>query len=268
MAFPLPSSLSPSKITAFRDCPLAFRFSTIDKLPQPPSIAACKGTVVHSALERLFWDVRQGSRNRDIAQVLLNECAHAFFETEDWEYLANSGESQRSFLTETAKLVNNYFLLEDPNTINALGLELMVAIEAKGPLLRGIIDRLDIDQDGELIIVDYKTGRAPGANYEQMKMTGVQFYAHVCEQLLGKRPKAVHLLHLREPVRISATITDQHIRGSVNQSTAVWKAVERACETEDFRPKPSKLCNWCPFRAHCPAVGGTLPPDPTVHALR
>ena len=54
MPLPLPTSLSPSKVSSFTDCGLAFRFSTIDRLPEPPSVAATRGTLVHAALERLF----------------------------------------------------------------------------------------------------------------------------------------------------------------------------------------------------------------------
>ena len=39
---------------------------------------------------------------------------------------------------------------------------------------------------------------------------------------------------------------------------AVWSAVERACEREDFRPKPGRLCDWCGFKAYCPAFGGDV----------
>ena len=54
VALAVPTSLSPSKVSSFRDCALAFRFSAIDRLPEPPSAPAVKGTLVHSALELLF----------------------------------------------------------------------------------------------------------------------------------------------------------------------------------------------------------------------
>src|SRR5437763_13919733 len=54
MSLPLPTTLSPSKISAFKHCPLQFRFSVIDRLPEPPSPAASKGTLVHRALELLM----------------------------------------------------------------------------------------------------------------------------------------------------------------------------------------------------------------------
>ena len=73
--------------------------------------------------------------------------------------------------------------------------------------LRGIIDRLDMGPDGELTVVDYKTGRAPSARYEQGRMGGVQTYALLCEKVLGRTPVEVRLLHLRDPVVISAVAT-------------------------------------------------------------
>jgi choline dehydrogenase-like flavoprotein len=53
MALAVPYTLSPSKVASFKGCALAFRFSVIDRLPEPPSAAAAKGTLVHRALERL-----------------------------------------------------------------------------------------------------------------------------------------------------------------------------------------------------------------------
>ena len=54
MALPVPYGLSPSKVESFKSCALAFRFSAIDRLPEPPSPWATKGTLVHRALELLF----------------------------------------------------------------------------------------------------------------------------------------------------------------------------------------------------------------------
>jgi putative RecB family exonuclease len=43
---------------------------------------------------------------------------------------------------------------------------------------------------------------------------------------------------------------------------ALWEAIRRATETGDWRPSPSRLCDWCNYRALCPAFGGTPPPYP------
>ncbi|NUP20980.1 MAG: DUF2800 domain-containing protein, partial [Streptomyces sp.] len=49
-----PASLSPSRASDFMQCPLLYRFRVIDRLPEKPSAAATKGTLVHAVLERLF----------------------------------------------------------------------------------------------------------------------------------------------------------------------------------------------------------------------
>jgi putative RecB family exonuclease len=88
----------------------------------------------------------------------------------------------------------------------------------------------------------------------------VQFYAFLCERVLGRRPNRIQLLYLGEPLAIIATPSDQSILGLERRTRAVWTAIERACDREDFRPKPSRLCDWCAFKAYCPAFGG----DPSL----
>ena len=269
MSLPLPRSLSPSKVSTFRDCALAFRFSAIDRLEEPPSPATTKGTLVHLALERLFWHHEPGDRGAEVAHVELRAA---------WDVLEDSGElemiglddsaAKSAFLADATALVDGYLRLEDPDTVTPIGVELTLEAEIAAPdersslLLRGIIDRLDVTDEGELVVVDYKTGRVPGPNQEQQRLAGVQFYAFLCEQVLGRRPAKVRLLYLREPVCIEADPSDQALRGMRQRTMAIWSAIERACEAEDFRPKRSALCGWCSYKALCPAFGG----DPALAA--
>jgi putative RecB family exonuclease len=180
--------------------------------------------------------------------------------------LDQDGEAE--FRADAARLVANYFELEDPNQVRAVGIELMLEAELGAMRLRGVIDRLELDVDGELVITDYKTGRAPGIAFENARLGGVQFYAYLCQQALGRRPARVQLLHLDEPLAIVSVPTPQSIRGLEGRASAVWSAVERACATEDFRPRPSRLCDWCAFQAYCPAFGGepemAVPAGPAV----
>ena len=85
-----------------------------------------------------------------------------------------------------------------------MGIELGVETVVDGMRLRGIIDRLDVAADGSLIVVDYKTGRAPSERFERGSMGGVQTYALLCESLLGRAPAEVRLLYLRQPIAISS----------------------------------------------------------------
>ena len=258
VSLPLPTSLSPSKVSSFKDCALAFRLSAIDKLPEPPSAAATKGTLVHRALQLLFWDEPAGSRTLAAALQKLEVAKAEMAVDPEFTELGLPDDEAEVFFEEAAALVHKYFELEDPNTVRVLGVELRLEANVGGLLLRGIIDRLELDDDGELVITDYKTGRSPGVNFELSRMAGVHFYAFLCEQVLGRRPARIQLLHLAEPVAISLVPSEQSIRGLRTRTQAVWAAVERACATEDFRPKVGKLCDWCAYKAYCPAFGGDL----------
>lgn len=257
MALPLPVSLSPSKVSSFTDCALSFRFSAIDRLPEPPSVAATRGTLVHAALERLF--LRPGpERTLEEARRCLVEATEALRDDEEFTALALDEVAEARFLAEADQLVERYFRLEDPAAVHPIGLELKLEVELGGVRLRGIIDRLELDADGELVVTDYKTGRAPGERQEQQRLSGVAFYSLLCERLFGRRPARVQLLYLADPVAIIATPSDQSTRGVERRLGAVWTAIERACEREDFRPNPSRLCDWCGFKAYCPSFGGDV----------
>jgi len=266
-------------VTSFKDCALAFRFSVIDRLPEPHSPHMVKGTLVHSALEGLFWDHPRGERSPEVARASLTKAWEALQADPEFEALALTDPARQAFLAEAESLVANYFQLEDPDGIDAVGMELLLEAEVGGMQLRGIIDRLDVTPEGEFIVIDYKTGRVPSEMQEHSRLGGVQFYALLCEEVLGRRPVSVRLLYLKEPLVIASDPSEQSLRGLKQRTSAVWSAIERACEDEDFRPKPSGLCSWCHFQQFCPAFGGdparasaltaapTEVPMPGVHAV-
>jgi putative RecB family exonuclease len=255
VALTLPRSLTPSKVSSFTNCPLAFRFTQIEHRPEPPAPHAVKGTLVHAALEGLFWRHERGQRTEAAAGAELERAWARLQSDPEFVELALGHAEAQVFLDDARILVGNYFRLEDPDAVRAIGVELGIEIVQGDMRLRGIIDRLDMAPDGSLTVIDYKTGRAPSARYEQARMGGVQIYALLCQRVLGRVPVEVRLLHLREPVVISAVATDQTVRGQHQRTTAVWGAIERACQTEDFRPKTGPLCNFCHFKPSCPAFG-------------
>lgn len=255
MALELPTSLSPSKVSSFTDCALAFRFSAIDRLPEAPSAPATKGTLVHAALERLFC-LPNDERTLPAALTALDEAFEGLRDEPEYVDLHLGTDAEVAFLDEAEQLVRRYFQIEDPTTIHPIGLELKLEVQLDALHLRGIIDRLELDDRGGLVVTDYKTGRVPRENQERSKLGGVHFYAFLLEQILGRRPARVQLLYLSEPVMITTVPTEQSVRGLERKVRAVWSAIERACELDNFKPKPSGLCNWCDFRALCPAYGG------------
>lgn len=259
MALALPRTLSPTKVSSFTGCPLAFRFVNIDRLPEPPSPQAVKGTLVHSALEGLIWNHPAGQRTQEAALAELTAAWARMLETAEVTELDLSEQDAATFVADAADLVRNYFKLEDPDQVRAAGVELGLEVNLGGTRLRGIIDRLDVDEEGRLIVIDYKTGRAPAPRYEHARLSGVHIYALLCERMLGRAPAEVRLLYLRDPISITAAPSQQSVRGQQRRTMAVWSAIERACANDDFRPSPSGLCRSCNFQAYCPVFGGEPP---------
>jgi putative RecB family exonuclease len=230
MGLGFPPSLSPSSVSAFKSCPLAFKFSYIDRLPEPPSPAATKGTLVHRALELLMCRP-EADRTVDAALVNLETARVEMADDPDLAGLELTDEQRAQFDADAEELVRKYFLLED-------------------------IDRLEIDDDGEFVVTDYKTGSVPSEFAENARLSGVHIYAALCEQMLGKRPARVQLYYLSKPEAIIATPTEQSVAGVGRRADALWTAILRACERDDFRPHTGPLCDYCTFKPYCPAFGG------------
>jgi putative RecB family exonuclease len=255
MGAPLPRSLSPSSCSAFKECPLAFRFSYIDRLPEPPSPWTSKGTLVHRALE-LLLDRPAPERTPDAARADLTRATLELSTHPDFTDLQLGDDAWAGFHADAAKLVERYFELEDPTTVRPIGLELKLEADLGNVRLRGIIDRLDLDDNGDLVVTDYKTGSVPSEMFEAKSLTGVHTYALLCERMLGRRPARVQLYYLSRPEAIIATPTDQSIKGMERKTSALWSAIARACQHDDFRPRAGRLCDYCTFRPYCPAHGG------------
>jgi putative RecB family exonuclease len=261
MSRAMPYSLSPSSISSFKECPLAFRFSYLERLPEPPAPWTSKGTLVHKALELLMCRPAP-ERTIDAAIADLDRARLELADDPEFAGLELSDEEWAGFHADAEALVRRYFELEDPTTVRPIGLELKLQAEVGNVRLRGIIDRLELDADGELVITDYKTGGVPSEHFEAKSLSGVHIYATLCAQMLGKRPARVQLFYLQRPEAIIATPTEQSVKGVERRTSALWTAIETACSRDDFRPHPSKLCNYCAFQAYCPSFGGT--PDDAI----
>lgn len=251
MPYPLPPTLSPSRVAAFCDCALAYRFANLDRLPEPPSPHAAKGTLVHAALEALFC-LPAPERTRDAAFACLDAATATLAEDPEVAGL----DLDAAFVDDARRMLDGYFGMEDPREIHAIGLELKLRAEVAGVQLTGIIDRLDRLPDGGLVVVDYKTGKVPSERYEQGKLLGVDTYAVLVERVLGVRPVAVRLLYVAEGVAITCRPSERSSRFIERKVGAVWQTIQRANAGDSFGPQKGRLCDWCSFRQWCPAWGG------------
>ncbi|MEV6974884.1 RecB family exonuclease [Kitasatospora sp. NPDC093806] len=268
-----PTGLSPSRAGDFLTCPLLYRLRVIDRLPEPPSPAATRGTLVHAVLERLF-DSPAADRTPERALGLLRpqwerllgerpELAGLFPEDPD-------GAALTRWLADAEKLVGQWFRLEDPTRLHPVERELYVetALES-GLLLRGYIDRVDVAPTGEVRLVDYKTGRAPSRDFEGKAMFQMKFYALVVWRWKGVIPKRLQLVYLGGGGDVVSYDPDEADLLAVERKLlALWERIGHAVATGDFPATRNRLCDWCDHQASCPEFGGTPPPYPLPLARR
>ena len=256
-------SLSPSRAADFLTCPLLYRFRVLDRLPEAPSQAMARGTLVHAVLERLF-DVPAAARTPQAAAGLLEPEWQRLTEAEPELAGLFADEAERvQWLAQAREMVGRYFTLEDPTRLEPAHRELPVeAVLASGLRLRGYIDRLDVSAAGEVRIVDYKTGTAPRADFEARALFQMRFYALVLWRTTGTVPRLLQLIYLGNGEIVRYAPDEADLLATERKIEALWRAIERARQAGDWRPRPSKLCDWCAHQALCPAFGGTPPPLP------
>ncbi|QBR94275.1 PD-(D/E)XK nuclease family protein [Nocardioides euryhalodurans] len=261
-------ALSPSRAGDFLTCPLLYRFRSIDRLPEPPSPDATRGTLVHKVLEDLF-DLPAPGRTPEQAREMLVPAWEQLLEAEPGlAELFTGGDAGPAadldgWLASCRAVLDRYFSLEDPRLLEPAERELYVeALLDSRLLLRGFVDRLDVAPDGRIRVVDYKTGRAPGEGWEAKALFQMRFYALVIWRTRGVVPSMLQLVYLGSGELIRYVPDEQDLLATERKVEAIWRAIVLATESRDWRPQRSRLCDWCSFKALCPEWGGTPPPLP------
>ena len=260
-------SLSPSRASDFMACPLLFRFRTVDHLPEPFSPDAVRGTVVHKVLENLF-DLPAVDRTPNRAAELLSpawdELVAAEPEIAEMFGADSAGGPEiAAWLASCAESLDRYFTLEDPTRLQPAEREAYVeTLLGSRLLLRGFVDRLDVAPGGDIRVVDYKTGRAPGEGFEARALFQMKFYALVIWRARGVVPRMLQLIYLGSGELLRYSPDEQDLLATERKVEALWRAIVTARESGDWRPRRSALCGWCAHRSLCPEWGGTPPPLP------
>jgi putative RecB family exonuclease len=258
-------ALSPSRAGDFMSCPLLYRFRTIDKLPEPFSPDAVRGTVIHKVLEDLF-DLPAADRTEKQAIDMLEPAWEALVEQEPAlsEMLGTEGGPEiTAWLANCRSVLTRYFSLEDPQRLEPAERELYVeALLDSKLLLRGFVDRIDVAPDGSIRVVDYKSGNAPNEMFEAKALFQMTFYALVIWRTRGVVPAMLQLVYLGNAQILRYVPDERDLLATQRKVEAVWQAIRLAEESGDWRPNRSRLCSWCAHKAICPAWGGTPPPLP------
>jgi putative RecB family exonuclease len=262
-------ALSPSRASDFMTCPLLFRFRTVDRLPESRSADAARGTVVHKVLEDLF-SLPPEERTPERARAMLVPTWESFLD--DDPRLAEMFDDVRGddpspafveWVRSGWEALDRYFDLEDPRRLEPTERELYVEtlLDSK-LLLRGFIDRVEVAPDGAIRLSDYKTGWSVGETNEGKALFQMKFYALVVWRMRGVIPRELRLVYLGNGEILSYQPDEADLLATERKLNALWAAIREADQAREWQPSPSRACDWCSFKAICPAWGGTPPPVP------
>ncbi len=245
-------TLSPSRAGDFKTCPQLFKFRAVDRIPEPTSIYQARGTTAHLALQRLFDDP-EDQRTPDRLYDLFREAWTEIRGEDEFEGLFEDLEAEREWGMESMALLTNYFSIEDPTSFDPEDRELDMLEDLDGIVIRGILDRMDRDSDGRLIITDYKTGKAPPEKFALSAFFALKIYALLIRNRTGETPKEVRLLYLNGPTLYRLPIEDRQLDAMDGQLRALWNAIQRAMDNDRFPTRRGRLCDWCSYQEICPA---------------
>jgi len=255
-------SLSPSRAADFLSCPLMYRFRTVDRLPEPSSPDAARGTLVHKVLEDLF-ELPAANRTPDAAYALLEPAWAQIREAEPRSSSALEGVDEAAWFESGREALDRWFALEDPTRLEPAEREAAVeCLLDDGLVLRGIIDRIDVAPDGSVRISDYKVARSPAEGWEARALFQLRFYGLMIWRTRGVVPSVIRLIYLVDSQIVSYEPDEADLLATERKIRAIWSAILEARETGDYQPSPGRQCDWCAHHALCPVFGGTPPPIP------
>ena len=247
--FAPPAYLSASSMGTFNQCPLKFKFNKIDQIPDLPSSATLLGNFVHETLEE-FYALPFDERNVGAAKML----ARQVWENGDWVnrikgFVRESDVHQ--FRWSAWWCVENLFKIEDPSVVEVNGIETEVNGLIGTATVKGFIDRLDGVENG-VCVSDYKTGKTPKKAWMADKYLQLQIYATLLRNLEMADVSEIKLLYLKDGVVFKHELVEEDFDNTLKYVQETHDAVQKACETGDFKYNKSRLCDWCAYKSICP----------------
>jgi putative RecB family exonuclease len=249
---------TPSKLVSYEECPRRYRYAYLDR-PTPPKgppwAHNSLGASVHTALRSWFVLEPRQRTPAAVSQVL-----RATWVREGYRDVEQEREAYREALAWLRAYLDRLGPSFEP-----LAVERTVGAKTATLALSGRVDRID-DRDGELVIVDYKTGRTGLGPDDARGSRALALYAYATSRLFRRRCRRVELHHLPSGTVVSHEHTDESIERHVaraertaTDAMAAEKAVASGADPdEQFPAQPGALCGWCDFRRSCP-VGSTRP---------
>jgi RecB family exonuclease len=259
---------TPTRLTTWLDCPRRYRFTYLDRPPPPkgpPWAHNTLGAAVHVALAD-WW--RQPVARRTVAAAggLLDRA----WRTDGFRDDAQADE----WRVRCREMVERYVGRLDPAD-EPRGVERTVSVVHRGVALSGRVDRIDERSNGELLVVDYKTGRHLLTVDDARSSLALAVYAAATARTLRRPCRRVELHHLPTGEVLAWDHEERSLGRHLDRADDI--AGECAAADEAFRhgragadvfpPRPSPICGWCDFRGACPEGRAAVPDQPSWAGL-
>jgi RecB family exonuclease len=242
---------TPSRLTMF-DCPRSYRFAYIDRpapVKGPPWAHNTVGSVAHVVLHR-WWDAPPAQRTPGRASMLLDR----YWQSDGFRD-AQQADDVRAMVRSW---VHGYVGALDPQQ-EPRGVERTVGARTERLALSGRVDRID-ERDGELRIVDYKTGRSVPTEDDARSSLALALYALAAARTFRMPCARVELHHLPTGAVAAFRHTDESLRRQLERAEATADDIVAAQDTLDSGADPDDVfptrtgpgCSWCDFRRACP----------------
>lgn len=89
----------------------------------------------------------------------------------------------------------------------------------------------------------------------------MRFYALLLQEA-WRLPSRLQLLYLRAVKTLTLDPEVRDIAQFEQELNQLWGKIKADALAGQFKPKKSRLCDWCAFQSICPAFGGTEPALP------
>ena len=258
-----PVHLSASQLEGARACPLQQFLRRRVRAEAAGSAAMGFGSVLHAVAE----EVGEGHTPADEAAVMARV-------EQVWDDLGFEADWRRASELERAREAVGRFLrwhrgaAERGRTYAGAEVDFAVTLEvpaATGPqevVVRGRADRLETDADGQVVVVDLKTGKTLPRKTDIERHAQLATYQAVVRAGgfpgAGDRPGGAELLQLRHDAgagQAGAKTQTQGPRSDDGEVLALAADVVDALVEERVRATPGTACDRCEFRTSCPTQG-------------
>lgn len=239
--------LSFSKVDAYQQCPLKYKYQAVDKLPTPPTPHLSWGSSLHAALE-WFWD-------RKLPEPpSADELAAALYDRwDDTGFADMSRRDKIGWYRHAQDVLRRHQAQHAPSYRPAAAVEQWFDVDLGDRVrVRGFIDGVMPTGDGGFGIVDWKTNRRAKTRAQVETSLQLALYALAARDLWGRDPDWVALEFVVPGIRVEVPIE----RIDVDAAVAEVHRVAAAIRAGRFSPTPNRLCGWCDFRDICPAFEG------------